>query len=94
MNLKTKTKYTICGFEICYLFAISFTQLFKNVFSPELDHTLAFIGFVQPASGGILTMAETQARWYAELMRKTTKLPRKLDMQKDIELDLVLHFTG
>lgn len=35
-------------------------RLFKNVFSPEIGYSLAFIGFVQPASGGILTMAETQ----------------------------------
>ncbi|KAH3779968.1 hypothetical protein DPMN_157777 [Dreissena polymorpha] len=34
-------------------------QLFKNVFSPDVGGSLAFIGFVQPASGGVLTMSET-----------------------------------
>ncbi|CAG2238884.1 FMO [Mytilus edulis] len=38
-------------------------KLFKNVFNPDIGQSLAFIGFVQPASGGILTMSETQARW-------------------------------
>ena len=37
-------------------------RLFKNVFSPSVGPTLAFIGFLQPTSGGLLTMSEIQVR--------------------------------
>jgi dimethylaniline monooxygenase (N-oxide forming) len=50
-------------------------QLYKNVFDPEVGHSLAFIGFLQPASGGILTCSETQARWFVELCKGTVHLP-------------------
>ncbi|XP_072034242.1 flavin-containing monooxygenase 5-like [Amphiura filiformis] len=60
-------------------------QLYKNVFSPVIGHTLAFIGFLQPASGGILSMAETQARWFAELCRGTIRLPSKRSMENDLK---------
>lgn len=52
-------------------------QLYKNVFSPEIGHSLAFIGFIQPASGGILTSSETQARWFVELCKGNVHLPPK-----------------
>ena len=65
-------------------------QLYKNVFSPYQDHTLAFIGFVQPASGGVLSMSEMQARWWAELCRGTVKLPSKQTMLDDIVREKVL----
>ena len=45
-------------------------KLYKNVFSPELGDSLAFIGFVQPASGGIISMAETQSRWFVALQEE------------------------
>ena len=44
-------------------------KLYKNVFSPSLGPSIAFIGFVQPASGGVITMSETQARWWIEVGR-------------------------
>eukprot|EP00937_MAST-01D_sp_MAST-1D-sp2_P003262 g3262.t1 len=52
-------------------------HLYKNVFAPEVGDSLAFIGFVQPASGGIITMSETQARWFAllQLRRAGRALP-------------------
>ena len=46
-------------------------KLYKNVFSPEVGRGLAFVGFVQPASGGILSMSEMQARWFAELCKES-----------------------
>lgn len=64
-------------------------QLYKNVFSPELDHTLAFIGFVQPASGGVLMMSEMQARWWAELCRGTCKLPSRGEMIESLNKEKV-----
>eukprot|EP00117_Sycon_ciliatum_P024226 scpid37421/ scgid20379/ Dimethylaniline monooxygenase [N-oxide-forming] 5; Dimethylaniline oxidase 5; Hepatic flavin-containing monooxygenase 5 len=60
-------------------------SLYKNVFSPSVGASLAFIGFVQPSSGGILSMSETQARWFAQLCLGTVNLPSKQLMQKDIE---------
>ncbi|XP_052216165.1 flavin-containing monooxygenase 5-like isoform X2 [Dreissena polymorpha] len=59
-------------------------KLFKNVFSPDVGGSLAFIGFVQPASGGVLTMSETQARWFAEICKGRVKLPNKPDMEASI----------
>ncbi|XP_060083332.1 flavin-containing monooxygenase 5-like, partial [Ylistrum balloti] len=55
-------------------------KLYKSVFSPEIGPTLAFVGFVQPASGGVLSMSEIQARWFAELCKGTIKLPSKSEM--------------
>ncbi|XP_077988074.1 flavin-containing monooxygenase 5-like [Glandiceps talaboti] len=62
-------------------------KLYKNVFSPEIDHTLAFIGFLQPASGGLLSMCETQARWFVELCKGNIKLPSKSTMHASIKED-------
>ena len=50
---------------------------------------MAFIGFVQPASGGILTMSETQSRWFAELCKQRVKLPTKAEMEETMEGELV-----
>jgi dimethylaniline monooxygenase (N-oxide forming) len=55
------------------------------VFSPEIGPSLAFIGFVQPASGGVLTMSEIQARWFAEMCKARVTLPSKSHMEKDIK---------
>ncbi|XP_038050022.1 flavin-containing monooxygenase 5-like isoform X2 [Patiria miniata] len=62
-------------------------KLFKNVFSPAVGPSLAFIGFVQPASGGILSMSETQARWFAEICRGQVKLPGQEVMTSSIQED-------
>ena len=70
------------------------TQLFKNVFSPTIGHTLAFIGFLQPASGGILSMAETQARWFVELCKGTIKLPSKNAMEDNMKREQVSFLQG
>lgn len=51
---------------------------------------MAFIGFVQPASGGVLTMSEIQARWWAELCRSHVKLPDKADMEQNIQDEMVI----
>lgn len=60
-------------------------KLYKNVFSPEIGPSLAFIGFVQPASGGVLTMSEIQARWFAEMCKGRVKLPEKTEMEESME---------
>ena len=59
------------------------------MFSPHIDHTIAFIGFVQPASGGVLSMSEMQARWWAEVCRKRVYLPEPQRMLIDIALEKV-----
>ena len=64
-------------------------QLYKNVFSPFADSSLAFIGFVQPASGGVLSMSEMQARWWAELCRGNVHLPSADAMLHDIAMEKV-----
>ncbi|XP_062592573.1 flavin-containing monooxygenase 5-like [Saccostrea cucullata] len=60
-------------------------KLYKNVFHPEIGHSLAFIGFTQPASGGLLSMSEIQARWFTELCRGRCSLPTKLTMNENIK---------
>ncbi len=82
----TGYKYELTWPDICCSF-----QLYKNVFSPETDHTLAFIGFVQAASGGALMMSETQARWWAELCQDHIKLPTKVAMENNIDTETVSH---
>ncbi|KAK3699384.1 hypothetical protein QZH41_006562 [Actinostola sp. cb2023] len=59
-------------------------NLFKSVFSPELGSSLAFIGFIQPASGGLLPVSEIQARWFSALCKGITTLPSKEDMFEEI----------
>ena len=66
-----------------------YLQLYKNVFSPEVGSSLAFIGFVQPASGGVLTMSELQARWFAELCRGKVELPARTEMEENIKQEKV-----
>ena len=61
--------------------------LYKNVFAPEIGKTLAFIGFVQPFSGGILCMAETQGRWFSQLMKGCVTLPSPSVMKSHIKKD-------
>lgn len=62
-------------------------KLFKNVFAPEIGASLAFIGFVQPASGGLLSISETQARWFSELCKGAIKLPSTEKMCQEFEQD-------
>ncbi|XP_048744656.2 flavin-containing monooxygenase 5-like isoform X2 [Ostrea edulis] len=60
-------------------------NLYKNVFNPDIGHTLAFIGFVQPASGGLLPMSEIQGRWFTEICRGRCSLPTKSAMKDNIQ---------
>ncbi|KNC80467.1 hypothetical protein SARC_07170 [Sphaeroforma arctica JP610] len=58
--------------------------LYKNVFSPTVGPSLAFIGFVQPASGGVLPMSEIQARWLCAIVNRKVTLPPVQHMVADI----------
>lgn len=60
-------------------------KLFKHVFVPEIGASLAFIGFVQPTSGGLLSVSEIQARWFSELCKGVIKLPLVEKMQQEIK---------
>lgn len=62
-------------------------KLFKNVFAPEIGASLAFIGFTQPASGGLLSVSEIQARWFSELCKGKTKLPSAEKMFHNMKQD-------
>lgn len=60
-------------------------DLYKLVFPPHLRHpSLAFIGLIQPL-GSIFPIAEAQARWYAQLMTGSCKLPQTEDMKREIQ---------
>ncbi|XP_067948329.1 flavin-containing monooxygenase 5-like [Watersipora subatra] len=65
-------------------------KLYKNVFSPKIGPELAFIGFVQPTSGGILPMSEIQAQWLAMIIMGRTKLPPVVDMKEAIIKDRII----
>ena len=62
-------------------------KLFKGVFSPEIGKSLGFIGFAQPASGGLLTVSETQARWFSALCKGLVSLPSKELMYDEMKRD-------
>ena len=64
-------------------------QLYKNVFCPDIGHTVAFIGFVEPASGAVLPMSEIQSRWFAELTQGNISLPGQNVMNRIIDKDVV-----
>lgn len=63
-------------------------KLYKNVFSTSIGPSLAFIGFAQPASGGLLSMSEIQARWFSKLCKGCVKLPSKQEMDANIEAEM------
>jgi hypothetical protein len=44
---------------------------------------------VQPASGGVLTMSETQARWFAQVCKGSVGLPNRSEMVRDMEEEKV-----
>ncbi|XP_052783559.1 flavin-containing monooxygenase 5-like isoform X2 [Mya arenaria] len=62
-------------------------KLYKSVFSPDIGRSLAFIGFVQPSSGGVILMSEMQARWLAEICKGRVKLPSEREMRSAMELE-------
>lgn len=59
-------------------------NLYKHVFPPDLEHpSLAIIGLIQPHAS-IFPIAESQSRWFAQLMNGKVKLPSCDLMWKDI----------
>jgi len=62
-------------------------NLYKNVFHPDLGTSISFLGFVQPTSGGILSMSETQARWVIQLLKGKVNLPTRDEMWKSLECE-------
>ncbi|XP_074603122.1 flavin-containing monooxygenase 5-like [Brevipalpus obovatus] len=82
------------GYEVSFPFlskSILWTEnnqveLYKYMFPPKLKHphTLAAIGLIQ-AVGPAIPISEIQSRWFAQLMKGTSKLPSVDAMMKDIE---------
>ncbi|CAF1031598.1 unnamed protein product, partial [Brachionus calyciflorus] len=62
-------------------------NLFKQVFSPKIGKSVGFLGFIQPSSGGLLTVSEMQARWHVRLMLNHVKLPSEPEMIEHIKID-------
>lgn len=69
------------GFETRFPFLplgfSSTRELYKQMFHPEEDQTLAFIGFVRPQQGGIPAISELQGRYFAQLCSGTAQLPTR-----------------
>ncbi|KAF6037959.1 hypothetical protein EB796_003737 [Bugula neritina] len=55
--------------------------------NPEIGSELAFIGFVQPSSGGVLPISEIQAQWLAMVIKGGATLPSAIDMKESIALE-------
>lgn len=59
-------------------------NLYKYVYPPELEHpTLGIIGLIQPPAC-IFPIAESQSRWFAQVMNEKVRLPPVDRMWKDI----------
>lgn len=80
------------GYEIKYAFLSediiqvkrNSVNFYKLVFPAHLQHpSLAFIGLIQPL-GSIFPIAEAQARWYAQLMKRKCTLPTTDEMKKEV----------
>ncbi|MDK1286001.1 NAD(P)-binding domain-containing protein [Pseudoalteromonas umbrosa] len=63
-------------------------DLYKQMFIPEMGHSLSFIGFVRPQQGGIPVIAEMQCRYLSKLAKGEAKLPTLSEMH-----DVVKHDT-
>lgn len=78
------------GFEVRFPFlSLKFTatrDLYKQMFHPDEDETIAFIGFARPQQGGVPAIAELQARYFAQLLSGSKRLPsreRRLEATAD-----------
>ncbi len=67
------------GFETRFPFLpLNFSstrELYKQMFHPDADQSLAFIGFVRPQQGGIPAIAELQARYFTQLCSGEKQIP-------------------
>lgn len=79
------------GFETRFPFLplgfSSTRELYKQMFHPEEDESLAFIGFVRPQQGGIPAMAELQSRYFAQLCSGSKRLPSRERRRELAELE-------
>lgn len=64
-------------------------RLFKHIFHPAIGHSMAWIGFVRPSTGGIPACAEMAARYFALLLAGKRSLPKNVEelTMKEFELD-------
>lgn len=57
-------------------------DLYKLVFAPNVNGTLAFVGTARPVFGSIPALAELQARWTAAVFSGRCRLPSERTMAK------------
>lgn len=50
-------------------------SMYKHMFHPKLDSSIAFIGFARPTTGGVPATAEIQSRYFALMLTGSRKLP-------------------
>jgi NADH dehydrogenase FAD-containing subunit len=60
-------------------------ELYRRVIHPEYRN-LFFMSLIQPL-GAIMPLAEVQAKWVAQLIKGTCKLPPKIEMEMAIKQD-------
>ena len=54
---------------------------------PSIGAPIAFIGLIQPSSGGLLPMAEMQCRWACEIFARRLSLPSPSSMILQMQAD-------
>jgi hypothetical protein len=54
---------------------------------PSIGAPIAFIGLIQPSSGGLLPMAEMQSRWACEIFSRRLSLPSPSSMIAQMQSD-------
>lgn len=62
-------------------------ELYKHMFHPDFNSSLALIGFVRPQQGGVPVLAELQARYFALICSGEKKLPDRTNLEIQIKLE-------
>eukprot|EP00933_Yihiella_yeosuensis_P061914 TRINITY_DN64784_c0_g1_i1.p1 TRINITY_DN64784_c0_g1~~TRINITY_DN64784_c0_g1_i1.p1 ORF type:complete len:585 (+),score=83.02 TRINITY_DN64784_c0_g1_i1:77-1831(+) len=63
-------------------------KLYRHIFHPEIGHTMAWIGFVRPSTGGIPACAEMAARYFSLVLAGQRKLPLNIAALTTADYDL------
>lgn len=64
----------------------SYDKKYKHIFSPE-DNSIYFVGFIRPYLTSIPMLVELQTRWVSKVITKKVKIPSKIKMIEEINID-------
>jgi dimethylaniline monooxygenase (N-oxide forming) len=66
--------------------AVNARSLYRRMLVPEMGTSIAFVGLVRPAIGGVPACSEMQARYLALLLSGEKELPSVEEMRDDIRM--------